>query len=302
MTFNQILYFQTIARYEHFRLAAEELHISQPSLSRSIANLEQELGLILFERRGRGAALTKAGRLFLTHADRILQEVELAKRQMQKLSDASGNVDLAYVFPLAGSYIPHIVRQFLEHEGSPDLTFSFHQSHTAEMIEGLKSERYDIIFGSYIEHEPDIRFIPVLTQEMAVITPPGHPLAARGAVSLKDLEQYPLIGYDHSSGLGMYTRNVYVSHSLNPRIVCESPDENAIASLVAENFGIALIANVEILRHFKVEILPLADLSLTHTVYLACLKNRYQIPAVKSFIKFVESTASVTEKDSRKNP
>ena len=70
MTLNQMIYFQTIAKHEHFRLAATELNLSQPSLSRSIATLEDELGVILFERKGRNVALTKSGKLFLEHVNR----------------------------------------------------------------------------------------------------------------------------------------------------------------------------------------------------------------------------------------
>ena len=78
MTLTQLTYFQTVARCQHFRLAASELNISQPSLSRSIANLEEELGIVLFERHGRNVTLTRYGRLFLSHADRILSEVAIA--------------------------------------------------------------------------------------------------------------------------------------------------------------------------------------------------------------------------------
>ena len=76
MTLNQLLYFQTISKYQHFRKAAEKLNLSQPSLSRSIASLEDELGIVLFERQGRNIRLTKYGRIFLEHTDRILQEVD----------------------------------------------------------------------------------------------------------------------------------------------------------------------------------------------------------------------------------
>ena len=113
MTLNQLIYFQTIAKYEHFRLAAAELNLSQPSLSRSIATLEEELGVILFERNGRNVNLTKSGKVFLEHVDRILEEVHIAQKQMQKLSGDAGHIDIAYVFPLAASYIPHTVRRFL---------------------------------------------------------------------------------------------------------------------------------------------------------------------------------------------
>ena len=69
MTLNQILYFQKIANLENYHQAAEELYISQPSLSRSMASLENELGVTLFEKEGRGVTLTKAGRMFLEYAD-----------------------------------------------------------------------------------------------------------------------------------------------------------------------------------------------------------------------------------------
>ena len=288
MTLNQIVYFQTVARCQHFRLAASELNISQPSLSRSISNLEDELGIVLFERKGRTVTLTKYGRIFLEHADRILNDVALAEKQMKRLAGSSGHVDIAYVFPLAAWYIPHMVRQFLAGGSNEKISFNFHQTNTYEMVNGLKAENYDVIFGAYVEDEPGIQFVPILKQEMIIITPLGHPLATKENVSLKDLEGYPVIGYDRNSGLGKFTLRTYASYSLQPNIICESPDENAIASLVAEDFGIALIADVDILEHFQLEKLHLTDISLQHTVYMGYLRDHYQIPAVRSFISFIK--------------
>ena len=90
MTLNQILYFQKVARLENYHQAAEELYISQPSLSRSMAVLESELGVALFEKKGRGVTLTKAGQLFLEHADRIAADCDVAVGKMQELSADSG--------------------------------------------------------------------------------------------------------------------------------------------------------------------------------------------------------------------
>ena len=187
MTLNQLTYFQAVARYQHFRLAASNLNISQPSLSRSISNLEEELGIILFERKGRTVTLTKYGKIFLEHADRILSDVALAEKQMKKISGNSGHVDIAYVFPLAARYIPHMVRRFLGTGNNSQISFSFQQSYTAEMMSGLKEEKYDVVFGSYIENEPDIQYVPILYQEMIVITPLGHPLSRKKNLSIRDL-------------------------------------------------------------------------------------------------------------------
>ena len=285
-------YFLAVAREENITRAAGILRVSQPSLSRSIANLEEELGIILFERKGRTVTLTKYGRFFLEHANRILSDVRLAEKQMKKLSGSSGHVDIAYVFPLAAQYIPRNVRRFLAKSNNSKISFNFHQTYTGEMVSGLKSEKYDVIFGSYVENEPGIQFVPILKQEMIIITPLGHPLAKKKDPGLKDLENYPVMGYDRTSGLGRFTNRTYASYALSPNIVCESPDENAIASLVAEDFGIALVADVDILSHFPLEKLHLTDVSLSHTVYMAYLKDHYQIPAVKNFISFIKKEGS----------
>lgn len=292
MTLNQLTYFQTIARLEHFRQAAAQLNLSQPSLSRSIASLEEELGIILFERQGRNIRLTKYGRIFLEYTDRILNEVTTAKNRMQQLSGNKGHVDIAYVFPLASHYIPHMVRKFLQQKKNADVTFSFHQLHTAALVEGLKCDRFDIIFCSYVENEPEVRFIPLINQEMVVITPPEHPLKHKKSIVLEDLEHYPVIGYDRTSGLGKFTNQLYESHGLSPDFMCECPDENAISALVEKDFGIALAADVEAIHQRDICILPLSGRKLTHTVYLGHKKDQYMIPAVQNFIQFIRKEGS----------
>lgn len=287
MTLNQLTYFQTIARLEHFHRAAEELKISQPSLSRSISTLEDELGIILFERQGRNVRLTKYGRLFLEHVERILKEVNTAETHMRQLAGSQGHVDIAYVFSLAGHYIPDMVRQFLRQKKNAGVTFNFYQLHTNALVEGLKKDRFDIIFGSYVDNEPDIQFIPIINQEMVVITPLEHPLNSHSSIVLSDLERYPLIGYDRTSGLGKYTNELYETHGLHPNIICASPDEYAISALVEKGFGIAFVADVDVIRQRSVRVHSLSDLRLIHTVYLGYRKDTFQIPAVRDFIQFI---------------
>lgn len=287
MTLNQLIYFQAIAHLEHFHQAAAELNISQPSLSRSIASLEEELNIILFERQGRNIRLTKYGKIFLEYVDRILAEVKNAESRMKQLSGNKGHVDIAYVFPLAGYYIPHMVRQFLKQKKNAGVTFSFHQLHTSALVAGLKKDKFDIIFSSYVENEPEIQFIPLINQEMVIITPLDHPLKHQKQVSLSDLENYPIIGYDKTSGLGRFTERLIKTHGLHLNIVCECPDEYAISALVENEFGIALVADVDAIHQRDIHIFSLSDHKLNHTVYLGHKKDRYMIPAVRNFIQFI---------------
>lgn len=288
MTLAQLTYFQKIAQLEHFSRAAEELNISQPSLSRSINTLEQDLGLPLFEKQGRNVVLTKYGRIFLEHTDRILEEVRTAERKMQYLTQDGGHVDIAYVSPLANYYIPHTVRSFLNLEENKNVTFSFSQARTSDLIAGLKNDTYDVIFGAYVEDQPSIHFTPILKQEMLIITSPTHPLAEKESVPFEVLGKYPLIGYDQYSGLGLYTRKLYRQHHITPTLVIDCPDEYSIAALVAENFGIALVADVDTIRDARIRRLSITGENIIHTVYMAYRKNNYLIPAAKRFLTFVK--------------
>lgn len=294
MTLNQIYYFQTVAKYENFRKAAEELYLSQPSLSRSIASLEEEFGLLLFEKNGRGVTLTKAGKLFLEYAERIVKECEIAKAKMTELATDGGKIDIGYVFPLASHYIPHHVRNFLKREENKAVTFNFFQNHTKAITKKILSGELDVGFGSYMERE-ELEYFPILTEEMVLISPKGHPLEGQAEVSIQELNHYPVIGYDKESGLGNYTNTLYKDLSLQPNIVVECPDEHSILSLVSEEFGIALVPRIlEVDRH-RINVHKFSDIELKNQTFMFWLKDHYQIPVVERFIKYIKFEVSVEE-------
>lgn len=287
MTLNQIYYFQTVAKYENFRKAAEELYLSQPSLSRSIASLEEEFGVLLFEKNGRGVNLTKAGRLFLEYAERIVKECEIAKTKMTELASDGGKIDIGYVFPLASRYIPYHVRNFLNQEGNKAVTFNFFQNHTKAITKKVLSGELDVGFGGYTEND-DLEFFPILEEELILITPKGHVLEGQEEVSIQELSNYPVIGYDKESFLGNYTKKLYQQLSLQPNIVVECPDEHSIASLVSEDFGIALVPRILEMDEHRVNIHKFHDISLKNQTFMFWMKDHYQIPVVERFIQYIK--------------
>ena len=290
MTLNQIYYFQTVARYENYRKAAEELYISQPSLSRSIASLESELGVLLFEKNGRGVNLTKGGKLFLEYADRIIDECEIAKNKMKEMASDGGKIDIGYVFPLASHYIPHNVRDFLNKKENKNVTFNFFQNHTSAIAKKVRSGELDVGFGGYIDKE-EFEFFPVLSEEMVLITPKGHELESHKKVSIQELRNYPVIGYDRESWLGNYTKQLYRRLAFQPNIVVECPDEHSIVALVSEDFGIALVPAIEEINENRVNIHRFDDIELMHHTFMFWMRDRYQLPAVERFIEYMKQKA-----------
>ena len=225
--------------------------------------------------------------------NRILEECDIAVYKMKELSSSGGRIDIGYVFPLANYYIPHKVRTFLDQPGNERITFGFTQNRTSSIIRDIKKGLLDIGFCAYVEYEEELVFTPVLKQEMVIITPLDHPLAANDTVSVRELENYPVIGYDRISGLGGYTNRLYRNLDIKPDILCECADENAIQALVREGFGIALVARVDVLNENEIKILRLSDVELTHYVNMVWLRNHYQMPAIKRFIDFMKEDSDI---------
>ncbi len=295
MTLNQILYFRKVARLENYHQAAEELYISQPSLSRSMAALESELGITLFEKKGRGVTLTNAGRLFLEHADRIAGDCDVAMGKMKELSSGGGKINIGYIFPLAGHYIPHNVRKFLDKEENQNVVFNFWQNHTPAIANKVKSGELDIGFGGYLRRD-DMEFFPLIQQPLVIVSPKDHPLAGEDAVPLVELNRYPVISYDRDSWMGTYSGHLYRKYQIQPSVIMECSDEYSITALVRENFGIALMPRTDILEQSDgIRIHPIKDLEIYHQTFMFWMKNRYHLPAVERFSEYMKLHAAISE-------
>lgn len=291
MNLNQLYYFRTVAHLQHFRQAAQELNISQPSLSYAISSLEAELGTYLFEKQGRNVVLTKYGKFYLEYVEEALDKLELGEKKLRQItSSTKGNIDIAYVAPLASSYIPQSARGFLEHGNNKGITFTFRQGITSDLIKGLKSSKYDVIFCSHVDNEPDIVFEKIIEDELVLITPPNHPLAKYNSIDLKDTEPYPQVVYNKESGLGKSTREIFKSINMEPNIICQGEDEHGIYGLVTEGFGIALVAKTQELDTLNVKQIKISTPKCTRRLYLAYMKNIFLAPAVKNFIQYVRNT------------
>lgn len=145
MTLQQLAYFQVTARHSHITHAARELYISQPSLSVALRNLEMELGVALFERKGQGMFLTAAGQRFLTHVDRILSEVERARTEMERLSRLAGNsFTIGYISPLANEIIAECIDRLMREPKLSGASLRSVELTTAQAEAALMADEVDV--------------------------------------------------------------------------------------------------------------------------------------------------------------
>ena len=138
MNLYQLRYFVTLAKFQHYMKASEQLCITQPSLSHAISTLEKELGVKLFEKDGRNVILTKCGKNFLKDAEHTLQLLDSSVERLKSSAQGNGRLDIGLLPTLGTDFVPRLIRGFLS--ACPDKTIDFHfyNGLTADFLEDLK--------------------------------------------------------------------------------------------------------------------------------------------------------------------
>lgn len=291
MNLYHLRYFVTMAHLQHYTKAAEELLITQPSLSNAISSLEAELGVTLFEKEGRNVVLTKCGKIFLEEVEKSLEILDLGVSRLKMIGRGEGKIEIAFLSTLGTNLVPGIVQNFLHMNQDKSIEFNFNTGVTLDIIEGLKSNKYDIAFCSKVEKEPSIEFIPIAQQELVLIVPKNHELSTREKIDLKDTVEYPQIIFGKRSGLRQVVDGLFEKIGEKPKILYEVEEDQVIAGLVSKEFGIAVVPNMPILKFMDVKVIKIESPSWERNFYLATMKNKYHAPVIQEFKSFVMKNA-----------
>ncbi|MBU5461030.1 LysR family transcriptional regulator [Anaerostipes sp. MSJ-23] len=294
MNLNHLYYFRTLAKEEHYTKTAEQLSITQPSLSHAISCLEKELGVKLFEKQGRNAKLTKYGALFLRYVEQSLEMLDEGKRILMEASGTKGGfIDIGYIYTLGSHFIPEIMNQYMKEKGKNNIHFSFGQGTTKQVITELKEGKYDFIFSSYIKGEEELEFYPVIEEELVLITPKNHILSNCDSIDLSKTTEYDYIAYSKNSGLRTVIDQLFVKIKNHPKIAYEGEEDSSVAGLVAAGFGIAIVPKIPLLETMDVCVIPISAPEIKRYIYLVTKKNKYLAPVVKDFIDFVKKNHAI---------
>lgn len=289
MTLNQLNAFCVLASTLHYSRAAEALDISQPSLSRMISTLEQELGTHLFQ-KGRGSIrLSREGQLFYRYVQQGLQELDQGTQAVKSIMDPRmGTVDFAFIYALSTSFVPSLLKEFFSHPENEKIFFQFYQMNSKDIIRKILDGQCDIGLTSFIEDEPLIDFRPITKQEYVLVVSNNHPLARRNSVLLEDAISYPFIlPLDRTN----FVDHLFQKAGLTPKVTSRVEEDHAAASLVAINLGIAILPKNPALEQYHVKQISFAK-PLYRTFYVATAKDKVFTPAANLFYRFLLNHSS----------
>lgn len=280
-------YFVTLARMRHYTKAAEQLCITQPSLSHAISEMEKELGVPLFEKNGRRTTLTRFGEEFLVCAEHTLDTLDSGVASIQRHARGEGLIRLGLLRPLGVNYVPRLASGFLKENPGLDLHFTFHSGVTQELLDGLSGRKYDLIFCSQPPETSGLVSVPVKKQELVLITPENHPLAARRTIDLAETLDWPHIFFEKSTGIRAVIDRMFEETGGQPEIAYETEEDEVIAGLVTQGFGIAVVPYMDLLLKLNVRILKISSPAYERAFFMVHDKSVYLPPAVQNFRQYV---------------
>jgi DNA-binding transcriptional LysR family regulator len=244
MELRHLRYFIAVAELRSVRSASEQLHVTQPAISRQIQDLEQAIGAALFNRTPRGLLLTAAGEAYLFEAREILARVDAANRLARQIaSGLRGHLRVGFVENAAWSGVVSSALRGFE-QAVPDVALELQPMNTPEQLEAIAAGRLDggfcYRFGVLPE---DFASVHVLEQNVVLAVPEAWPLGQAGAVSTADLRATPFIAFPRRVYPAYYDRllSACAERGLTLDIRQEAGTETAILSLVSAGLGAAIV-------------------------------------------------------------
>ena len=245
ISWQQLEYFLVVARTQNISRAAIKIGLTQPALSRAIANLEANIELPLFQRIGRSIVLTRFGDVFRRRVERALGEIDEARRELDDLVSADrGMIELGFVPTLGVDYIPNAVRRFKD--TYPNVRFAFGQNSTSELETKLLNGELDLIFTPKVAGDAvnGISRSVVGEQELILIIPHSHQLVGARKVALSDLSAEQFVSLKKGHRFRQFTDGLCNQAGFAPHHSFEGDDLSSLIGFVSAGFGIAIVPAV----------------------------------------------------------
>ncbi|MEV0318016.1 LysR family transcriptional regulator [Streptomyces sp. NPDC050658] len=270
MQFQQLLYFVAVAETRHFTRAAEQVHVSQPSLSQQVRALEKELGAELFSRARGNIALTDAGEALLPLARRILADADTARIEVQELAQLRrGRIRLGATPSVCTGLLPEVLRAF--HDLHPGIQLLLEEGGSHDLVRELARGALDlaVVVLPLPSPSPALTTVELLREDLVVVSSPDAPGLGK-TVRVADLERQRLVMFRHGYDLRELTVAACRAEGFEPDFAVEGGEMDAVLGFVQAGLGVAVVPRMVAERAGRgLRMTPLARPTLHRTIALA---------------------------------
>ena len=298
MELRHLRYFVAVAEHLNFTKAAAKLHLAQPSLTRQIHNLEEEIGVRLLNRTKSHVALTEGGRSFLTDARRILALATESILAVQRLGRGeTGELNIAYLPNFDFELLPETLRAF--RQAFPHIALNLFDMPPAEQFRALDARKIDLGFVGLPPPAAAnaLHWESIARHRTVVVLPAKHRLARKRQVSLAELETMFFVGMSERThpGFRNWLNHVCQQVGFTPRVLQDAELEAALMTFVAEGLGVSLAReHIKKLPHPGVVFRPLVP--PIHSDYCIAWNPANELRALHQYIEIVKRFTSLADR------
>jgi len=250
MDIRQLEMFLRVAEEANFTRAGERLHVSQSAISRQIKLLEEELGEALLHRRGKSVSLTHPGELLLRTAHRVLADMQDVASQISEVHELQrGTLHIGGGMTVCIYILPRLLRRYRARYKGVDLRVTSGTSET--LLRLIRTHELDVGLLTLPVVAKDLEVIPVLKEEMVVVTAPRHPLTRGRSVMPKNLSKYPLILFETGSNTRKILDQFFLEEKVPVDLAMETENVEIIKAMVASGLGITIIPYAAIAKDLR---------------------------------------------------
>ncbi|QNK64043.1 LysR family transcriptional regulator [Pedobacter sp. PAMC26386] len=242
MDLRHLNYFLVLAEELHFGRAAERLHISQPPLSRMIQQIENDLGVLLFERTKKMVILTPAGLDFLQDAKQMILQMQTAKKRLAIYGQGeTGTLRIGYVGAVMHSKLPSLLSAFTK--SLPHLNLQFEELPNHSLVHELNNGTLDVAFVRTWLHPQKLEEQLILSEPFVAVIPIDHSLSSKKIISVKELINEQFITFARECGPTIFDSFLVLcsNSGFTPQIAHHASQLNSVLKLVESGFGISLL-------------------------------------------------------------
>lgn len=284
MEMRQLEMLVAVVERKGYLQAGEYMHLSHSAIHRKIRLLEEELGQKLLLRNGRNVQLTEAGKLLITFAAKVKQDVTVIEQRIRDIGELSGGeLRIGAGTTTLSLFLPPVIEAF--HIRYPQIRFKILTGTSDQIAQELQAGNLDLGLVSEPQegcpHERNLRYEQLYEEEFSLIVSRRHALARRDAISWSDLQEVPIITFPRANCVRHVIDRRFENHGVSQRVIMELEDEEAIESMIRLHLGAGFIAR----RRIKGAEFHRIHLGESVILCIAAVTNRSYIPhRVKAFL------------------
>jgi DNA-binding transcriptional LysR family regulator len=291
MNRNHLALFHAVAQAGSISRGAAAARVSQPAVSKQIAELEDALGVRLLDRLPRGCRLTEAGKILADYAHRWRSLEQDAARAIEEYRGLKrGRLALGASLTIGGYLLPEVLAEF--HRRFPDIELQVETANTQRIQQALLEGTIELGLTEGPLESAELESTVFFQDELVAIAPAGHPLLKRGRVSVREICREPFLLREEGSGTRAVVERALRRKGLKIKPLLSLASPEAIKNAIAAGMGLAIVSRLIValeLQAGSLGIIPLKDLTIQRPLHLQRIRGRSQSPALAKFLEVLKT-------------